>query len=475
MKKALTHVTLILVIVLALSSFVTAQFEVAFPFMETQVVDYYVRSKITTHAPREISQIVEVHKKGDLIWSVVEIDDQTFSYGYDVEESWVPDMEDYLELFFSNYEMRLVGVETVARHEALVIELVSKQTELLRHRYFLDQKTGLVLNQDMYDREGNLTTSYEALEVDYEPDFPTLDFDMIDFELSLPHYPLSEAELKASLPWFNLDFLTLPATFQVVGYSQLDLDEGDLDGTTTKILVWASDGYESVVLEIASAAQDQVILDQDTVLEIVEYMPSSIIAEVVDQPITFSLRGSSLGPDEAITILSSLSPAQKIANPETLRFEMFARGETIRYPLDYSKIPQEALTEAEFFRLAPMAFRYASTFPQDLKVVGYAKVYYSEDQKNSLPIYERHPDLSLEDLVIIFSDGERFHHVGLSFAPNYTDYELRGQSIRHFQSGVSVLFNDWPIAFFSHSTFLSYEEQMDIIEELGKGYVINPK
>jgi hypothetical protein len=462
-----------------MSSLVTAQFEVVFPFMEIQVDDYYIRSKIT-HASREESHIVEVYKQGDLVVSKLEMHGQVWASGYDAGFTWTPEMDDHLELFFSNYEMRLVGVETVAQRESLIIDLVDKKTDVLRHTYFLDQESGLILSQYLYDQKGSLTTTYEALEVDYDPDFSTLDFDLVEFQTSLPHFPISEADLEAALPWLTPDPLCLPEGFQVVGYSQMDplpeTYEGDRrDATTSSILIWSSDGYESLVLDIAYPKDKQITVDQDTVLEIVEHMPSSIIAEFVDHPLTFSLRGISLDPDEAVKMLLSLSPAQQITNPEVLSLEMFAQGETLLYPFDYNTIAQEALSEDEFFELAPMAFHYASTFPQDLQVVGYARVDYSEDQKSILSIHERHPDLPLEDLLITLSDGERFHHVGLSFAPNYTEYKHRGQSHRYFQSWVSVLFNDWPISFFSHSSFLSYEDQMEVIAELGKGYVINTK
>lgn len=473
MKKTSAIVFIGLIMVLTLSFLVKAQFEVIFPFMETQVDDYYIRSEITTHFPLERSHVVGAYKKGDLVVSVIEIFDQKVAFGYNAEEDWIPAMEDYLDLFFSNYEMRLVGVETVAGLETLIIELVSKKTGMLRHKYLLDQRTGLVLSQFVYDRAGNLMTSYKALEVDYDPDFSALDLNMVELGSALSHYPISEAQLEALLPWFDLNSLALPVDFQVVGYSQMDPGGEYPDGT--RILVWASDGYESLVLEIAFADHGQIIFDQNTILEIVEHMPSSIIAEVVGQPVAFSLHGPSLELDEVTTMLSSLSPAKEIANPEALRFEMFVRGETLLYPFDYNAIPQEALSETEFFELAPMAFKLANAFPQNLEVVGYAKVSYSDDQKSTLAIYERYPDMEIEDLVIILSDGERFHHVGLSFAPNYTDYKHRGQSTRRFQSWVIVLFDGWPISFFSHSTFLSYEEQLDIIEELGKGYIINPK
>lgn len=221
MRKTLTRLTVCFALVLVVSSLAMAQLEVVFPFMEMQVENFYIKTKTTDYSKEKDPFITEVYKKDGLMVSITEFKDRQFLFGYK-EDDWAPKMEDHLQLFYSNYELRIVQVETVAGREALVIELVEKKSQQLRHKYLVDQETGLTLSQYLYDKQGNLTTAHEVLEVDYDPDSSVIDFDQIHFLPSFQHHPLTVKEVKNLLPWINLESLSLLEPLEVVGYSKMD-------------------------------------------------------------------------------------------------------------------------------------------------------------------------------------------------------------------------------------------------------------
>lgn len=74
----------------------------------------------------------------------------------------MPKTEPNLELFFSNYELRVVDTAEVAGRTGLVVELYHRSDNRLVVKYFVDFETGLALNQYQYDPNGSVS-AYEVI------------------------------------------------------------------------------------------------------------------------------------------------------------------------------------------------------------------------------------------------------------------------------------------------------------------------
>ena len=136
------------------------------------------------------------------------------------EPTWEPEPD--TDLFFSNYELQVVGFMTVANRLCVVINLYNKNTGQLVWKYAMDAETKLILWSFKYGRNGGIVFANEVLEVDYNPpDISHLNLDDFPvFNVTTYHFPLNQADFLARVPWITLDDLPLPEGYRIVGFSE---------------------------------------------------------------------------------------------------------------------------------------------------------------------------------------------------------------------------------------------------------------
>lgn len=477
MRKSLLSLIFSLVLLLFCSAGGWAQLETVFPFAQPQVQDYYLKSQVIPDPLDPLgpsSFIYEMYRQGERTLTRTEWVGGVLEMVH--QDSWTP--EPNLELFYANYELRITALKEAAGRQGIVIDLYRKEDQKRVHSYVIDQETGLILNQYFYDRAGNLTQSYEALEIDLQPDFSQLDWDNVPL-ISSEQLPLSEKEAQELLPWANLKALSLPKRFQVAGYSLNDYGEMRESLYLEKLYphlpisslwIWISDGYEVGIIEIAFAPEEKIHIGEDSVLEIVIHSSESTVAVFQDQPLSVKLWGEDFASAQIDALFKAVTGVDKIANPE--RLGLFFQPEPNDLPfsaVDYSALPQKPLSQEEFAELAPWAFLHPYSYPRNLEVVGFAQTEFPQALRQALGFGEAYSDTPLLELLILLSDGKRVHYVGLAFAEGYRGYPApRHRSLKPLGRAVQVTSQDQPVALFSFSDFLSQKEQISVIQALAQ-------
>lgn len=332
MKNLLTCFCLCMLLIISLSVTATAQLEAIFPFSEQQVDNYYIKTKITTYytPDGQNTATTEVYYLDNTIISQFEVGGNLVQYQNVIEPTWEPDLD--LNLFFSNYELKIVDTKLVAGRECIVIDLYRKNNGQLVITYVVDKETRLTLEQYRYNPQGNLFFVTEVLEVDYDPDISAIDFDNIPkFNLSIHQLPLSQADFLKLAPWINLTALPLPEGFEIIGYSQADYPQELLEGNwlntnypslpITHLWIWASDGYYHGFINIAFATAQKIELSPNSGLEIIENTSDSTIVTIPDHPLTIEMVNELTTPEQRIAILQALTNIDQIFNPQALILE----------------------------------------------------------------------------------------------------------------------------------------------------------
>ena len=149
-----------------------------FPFIENNFEKLYLKQKYVEYADEVYTSIVEYYLFDNTFVEITETAEGLFSTDsaqriqeYDPElqtATWR--LSEYLEVLFSNLELRIVGFQQVLARDCVVIELHDKKQNSLKIKYVVDLKTGISLNEYYYDEDGKLVESYEAVSVDYDPD-----------------------------------------------------------------------------------------------------------------------------------------------------------------------------------------------------------------------------------------------------------------------------------------------------------------
>lgn len=468
----------VLFLTFVLSTPACAQLNTMLPFLHQEVGDYYIKSRVLDPSgylgsSRYADAIVEMYVRGDVGVSRSELFGEVFEFSLDMD-TWTPETD--LELFYDNYEVRIVGMEKAAGRHGFVVELYHKSDQQLKQRYVIDQEKGLVLNQYTYDLAGNLIQGYEAVEVDFDPDFSAIDWEHIQFEITMEHQPLSKDEFKKLLPWINLESLPLPGGFAISAYSEVDsawyhenryLQENYPNLPADAYWIWVSDGFEVIVIEVFTIQGSEIILKSDSYLDVVESLPGVTVIVLPGQPATVNIQGSSLTLHQIENIILALTGAREIRNLEALDTLSIHSQLPDVESIDYASLPLEPVSKQELLRLNPwmsMSSNRASGF----LVTGLWKTTYPEKIKERFALHQEHPNLNLIDLVVELSDGERVHYISVSFALDFHREPLLGGNINYGVSlnGFELLAQGPLLSVYSESTFLSIDDQLTLVGEL---------
>lgn len=476
MKKASGFAITLLFLIFFVGGTAFAQLDIVLPFLNKKVGDYYVKSRVIDPAGH-LEIMTETFVKGDVTVSRTELHGQVYEFAF--QDLWSPEAS--LELFYANYEIRVVGMAKAAGRDGLVVELYRKKDRRLVQKYVIDQEKGLVLNQYSYDQAGNLVQGFEALEVNFDPDFSTIDLENIAFSLGGGHHPLTKGEFENLLPWINLDHLPFPEGFEIIAYSEntkghsFDEDiyfkEKFPNISMGVYWIWVSDGYETIIIEAAAAKGEEVSLAPDSFLEVVKLLPGYTIIVVAEQPAFVQVHSDFLTLPEVTDILLALTGADEIKNLEALA----AVQTPIRMPdlefIDYASLPQEPISKEEFLALNPWIDLDSYKRPAGFTVTGFARVTYPKEIKDQFTLHEKHSDSTIIDLIVELSDGERFHYLSVSFTPDFHKHRLTGVRINYGLNSMEVVASGPPLSIYSESVFVSEEDQRIIIRELFPGLI----
>lgn len=472
MRRATLRLAGAVLLVLALAGSAWAQLDVAAPFLTQEVGDYYIKARVLEPAGQPLEVMVEVYSQGDITVTKTEVLGRSFEFA--MQEIWVPETD--LELFCENYEVRIVGMQEVLGRRALEVELIHKRSQQVREKYLIDQETGLALNKYTYDRAGNLVQGFEAVEVDFAPDFSALDVDSIPFRMDLEHKPLSKEVFGELLPWLNLDALPLPEGYAVVAYSEATsawhrenpfFQENYPGLPLGAYWVWVSDGFEAIIIEVFAATGEEIVITADSYLEVVELPSGAAAVALAGQPATIEVQGSDLSGPDITEILLSLTGVREIRNQEALARDPLVNLLAEQESIDYASLPREPVTKEEFFRLNPWTRLSSAKQPAGFSVTGIYQVEYPQEIKEKFTLHKEHPDREILDFILELSDGETLHYIGVSFAPGFHRERLLGTTISIVGlNRIEMLANGPLFSIYSESSKLSEDDQLIILGEL---------
>ncbi len=482
MRRTKFWLSFTVLLVLSLTGTAWAQLDVAAPFLNQEVGDYYIKARVLQPAGQlsdmmDLSEImVKVYSQGDLTITKTEVPGQTYTFA--MQETWMPETD--LALFYANYEVRIVGTEEILGRRTLAVELIHKLSDSLREKYLIDQETGLVLNKYTYDQAGNLIQGFEAVAVDFEPDFSTLDAHSIPIRMDLEHKPLSKEAFAELLPWLNLDNLPLPEGYGVVAYSEATsfwhrenpfFKENYPDLPVGAYWLWVSDGFEAFIIEVFAAADEEIVVTRDSYWEVVVLPSGAAIVVLAGQPATIEVQASNLAGQELAEILLSLTGAREIKNLEALGRDPLLNLLGEQEFIDYVSLPREPVTKEEFVRLNPWIRLNSAKEPAGFTVTGIYQVEYPQEIKEKFALHKENSDRELLDFVLELSDGEALHYISVSFAPGFHRERMGGSTISIAGlNRIEMLANGPLFSIYSESSLLSEDEQLIILGELFPGF-----
>lgn len=467
MKKILTSLMLSMLLILALTTIGLAQLEHIFPLVSSDTENYYVKAQITTGIKGVNPIITENYYLENIAITKQEFGDYTIEYQLEMTDTWTPEY-DY-NLLFANYKITLAGIQQVADRTGLVIEIYQKTSNQLVAKYVIDQATNVILNQYSYDSQGTLVLAFETLEINFDPDISAIDLENIPkYTITDQHHPLTQTEFLASVPWINLSSLPLLPGYQIAGYSLIEDTQGFHHQTTamTNLQIWLSDGHYVFTIIVTVDPSVEIIVAENTALEIVENTYNSLTVSIPNQPANITISGGNLTQDQFIEISQAITNTNLILNHELLiqNEQQFAQLDIL--DIDYESIAQRSLTRTEFYRLAPRILLGNIPLPDGFQIVDLAAIDFPEEIKELLYPYQEHPDITIHDLLIKLSDGEKFHYIGIAYGRGDQRYKTLNRNIDFSTSGVVFTMAEIPCTVFSFSDFLSFRDQLKILEAL---------
>lgn len=311
---------------------ISAALPPGFPFIENNFEKLYLKQKYVEYADEVYTSIVEYYLFDNTFVEITETAEGLFSTDsaqriqeYDPElqtATWR--LSEYLEVLFSNYELRIVGFQQVLARDCVVIELHDKKQNSLKIKYVVDLKTGISLNEYYYDEDGKLVESYEAVSVDYDPDVSHINLDNTSTNDTVVHFErISKTELLERLPWVDLDSLLSPEGFRAVDffhaiYETEVLDFQDASSRSpqqtyqsTGFTIIISDGLETIdiVIMFDSLLESVAELLPEAIIAIVEKLSATTIAIVLNegQDMAIAITSDVISHEERIEIIKALT------------------------------------------------------------------------------------------------------------------------------------------------------------------------
>lgn len=121
-----------------------------------------------------------------------------------------------LDLFYTNYEIRIYGLDEVAGRSCFLTSILSRTTGLPAIDNCVDRETGLALRSTTYDAKGNATDRTTYLEFDTAPDLSGIEFRAPSWtSITYPSTDLTADQLSVLLPWLRLP-TWLPGNFELL-------------------------------------------------------------------------------------------------------------------------------------------------------------------------------------------------------------------------------------------------------------------
>lgn len=250
----------LVVLVVAVPAAASLNLETLLPFTGRGPDTYFMVYQVSvSDYPVEGQEYLEyrVYSRGDTIayLTTIQLHDGTaHEYQFTMDLSGVSGPEPEPELFFTNYELRVVGLEEIAGRQTAVVDLVHKLTNQKVVTYAVDLETSMTLRRVEYDSLGQVVRWERVVEIDFQPDFSELDFTKNVLSLEGKYKEVSKEEVLQLLPWLQLDEAALPPGFAFIGYALVEggvefLEENVLrsrypGSPVDKVLLWFSDGLK---------------------------------------------------------------------------------------------------------------------------------------------------------------------------------------------------------------------------------------
>lgn len=437
------------------------------------IENYYIKTKTTyiiDGNPYEV--ILSSYVFGSLVINQVELPNGSrYQYQAEYEISWEPELD--IDLLFSNYELRLSGYQTLAGHECMVIDIYRKRSRQLAYKYLIDQETKLHLAEYKYGLRGELISFSEILEFNFDPDISQFDLKNIPkVNLTTQHFPMSQEQFQARMPWIDLSALPLPRGYKIVGYSQAILSQ-DLLNTewlyntyvsypVNYLWIWTSDGIENCIIKIGYVPNKMISLSPDLGLNVIYNDSTSTLVTVPNNPISIEVSGEFMTAEQRIVIIQALTSIERINNIEALDMS-YTPTLREKIAIDYTQIPKKSMTLEKFEEELPWIYTGTYAIPQGYKIVGFAKVEYPEDIKQALDVYQLHPNAPIRDYVIIISNGRNYHYIGVSDGTKDGVIRQWQANLRVHRASAALTLIEHPISVYSSSDFLTVEEQLQML------------
>lgn len=223
-----------------------------------------------------------------------------------------------LNLFLKNYTLQIVGVDKIAGRDVFIINIINKNTNQKAITYAIDQETSFVLKQLKYDNFGNIYHSFQVTEIEYDPNFSSLDFhESPVLEQGTILEEITEEQMTEYIPWLKLDNLSLPHGFEIIGYAQVQfgstmLEEVYLkyknpDIPVTNLYILLSDGLQEITVHVAYQTNNKPPTNYS--IEVVETSPETYIMISVPRADTvLSAKTAILTPKEILSLLEEFVP-----------------------------------------------------------------------------------------------------------------------------------------------------------------------
>lgn len=313
------------------------------------------------------------------------------------------------------------------------------------------------------------------MEVDYNPpDISDLNLDDFPvFNMTTYHFPLNQADFLARVPWITLDDLPLPEGYRIVGFSEAFPSQYILNDDwlftkyprqpITYLYIWTSDGFAQCMIRISFVSNQKIRLSSDSAIEILQNTVGSTMVTIPGLPLTIEIADDSNAttPAQRIKMLQALTGIERISNPEKLELEYVPQG-LLYIAFSYADVPKHTITKQEFEKQVPWIYIEPDILPQGFQIVEFAKVDLPEEYKSFVPIYVKYPRAPIRDYVIILSEGQRYHYIGISDGTE--DGVIEGDFVvNYYSNAATIIIEGKPVAVYSHSSFLTSEEQLRIL------------
>jgi len=217
------------------------------------------------------------------------------------------------------------------------------------------------------------------------------------------------------------------------------------------------------MIKISFVSNQKIRLSSDSAIEILQNTVGSTMVTIPGLPLTIEIADDSNAttPAQRIKMLQALTGIERISNPEKLELEYVPHG-SLYIAFSYADVPKHTITKQEFEKQVPWIYIEPDILPQGFQIVEFAKVDLPEEYKSFVPIYVKYPRAPIRDYVIILSEGQRYHYIGISDGTE--DGVIEGDFVvNYYSNAATIIIEGKPVAVYSHSSFLTSEEQLRIL------------